>query len=187
MQGFGQLPQTTPKLYWKNPKPFRLLGKKEKKQKKQLNDHGVSQWGPEISSCQAAALRLELDLRTFSTTVGAGAWVVCCFCWLLFRGLFFLWSFNVVTSGSEGPMGPVARCPRISVFSWRQVSNSKIYWKIVSAVFFTGPFESVSFSVCGLLVISGIYNQALFMRTTIASLSFSGETLIIRWLMAQWE
>ena len=23
---FGRLPQTTPKLYWKNPKPFRLLG-----------------------------------------------------------------------------------------------------------------------------------------------------------------
>ena len=28
VQGFGRLPQTTPKLYWKNPKPFRLLGKK---------------------------------------------------------------------------------------------------------------------------------------------------------------
>ena len=27
VQGFGRLPQTTPKLYWKNPKPFRLLGK----------------------------------------------------------------------------------------------------------------------------------------------------------------
>ena len=26
VQGFGRLPQTTPKLYWKNPKPFRLLG-----------------------------------------------------------------------------------------------------------------------------------------------------------------
>ena len=25
--GFGRLPQTTPDLYWKNPKPFRLLGK----------------------------------------------------------------------------------------------------------------------------------------------------------------
>ena len=29
VQGFGRLPQTTPKLYWKNPKPFRLLGKKK--------------------------------------------------------------------------------------------------------------------------------------------------------------
>ena len=28
VQGFGRLPQTTPKLYWKNPKPFRLLGNK---------------------------------------------------------------------------------------------------------------------------------------------------------------
>ena len=28
VQGFGRLPQTTPKLYSKNPKPFRLLGKK---------------------------------------------------------------------------------------------------------------------------------------------------------------
>ena len=27
VQGFGRLPQITPKLYWKNPKPFRLLGK----------------------------------------------------------------------------------------------------------------------------------------------------------------
>ena len=26
-EGFGRLPQTTPKLYWKNPKPSRLLGK----------------------------------------------------------------------------------------------------------------------------------------------------------------
>ena len=26
VQGFGRLPQTTPKLYWKNPEPFRLLG-----------------------------------------------------------------------------------------------------------------------------------------------------------------
>ena len=25
--GFRRLPQATPKLYWKNPKPFRLLGK----------------------------------------------------------------------------------------------------------------------------------------------------------------
>ena len=32
MQGFGQLPQTTPKLYWKNPKPFRLLGKNQTSQ-----------------------------------------------------------------------------------------------------------------------------------------------------------
>ena len=31
VQGFGRLPQTTPKLYWKNPKPFRLLGKKKRK------------------------------------------------------------------------------------------------------------------------------------------------------------
>ena len=28
--GFGGLPQTTPKLYWKNPEPFRLLGNKTK-------------------------------------------------------------------------------------------------------------------------------------------------------------
>ena len=27
--GFGQLPQTTPKLYWKNPKLIKLLGKKQ--------------------------------------------------------------------------------------------------------------------------------------------------------------
>ena len=26
MRGFGRLPQTTPKLYWKNPKLFKLLG-----------------------------------------------------------------------------------------------------------------------------------------------------------------
>ena len=30
VQGFGRLPQTTPKLYWKNPQPFRLLGKKKR-------------------------------------------------------------------------------------------------------------------------------------------------------------
>ena len=30
VQGFGRLPQTTPKLYWKNLKPFRLLGNKKK-------------------------------------------------------------------------------------------------------------------------------------------------------------
>ena len=28
--GFGRLPQTTPKLYWKNPKLFKLLGNKTK-------------------------------------------------------------------------------------------------------------------------------------------------------------
>ena len=27
--GFGRLPQTTPKLYWKHPKLFKLLGKNE--------------------------------------------------------------------------------------------------------------------------------------------------------------
>ena len=27
VQGFGRLPQTPPKLYWKNPKLFKLLGK----------------------------------------------------------------------------------------------------------------------------------------------------------------
>ena len=39
VQGFGRLPQTTPKLYWKNPKPFRLLGNKHVQTK---NDVGKS-------------------------------------------------------------------------------------------------------------------------------------------------
>ena len=29
VSGFGRLPQTTPQLYWKNPKLFKLLGKNE--------------------------------------------------------------------------------------------------------------------------------------------------------------
>ena len=32
VQGFGRLPHTTPKLYWKNPKLFKLLGNIAKKQ-----------------------------------------------------------------------------------------------------------------------------------------------------------
>ena len=31
VQGFGRLPQTTPKLYWKNPKLFKLLGNDQAK------------------------------------------------------------------------------------------------------------------------------------------------------------
>ena len=52
VQGFGRLPQTTPKLYWKNPKPFRLLGKKKKNSRLRTQDLLLPKNRPTFSSEQ---------------------------------------------------------------------------------------------------------------------------------------
>ena len=66
VRGFGQLLQTTPKLYWKNPKLFKLLGKKNEKECSLSKPQGLCLAG-HYSACLGAhhlsLIRLYLSFR----------------------------------------------------------------------------------------------------------------------------
>ena len=64
VQGFGRLPQTTPKLYWKNPKPFRLLGKK----KQSVMARNVTNTSPQTTQLQPLFHLSSAARRSVSTS-----------------------------------------------------------------------------------------------------------------------